>query len=167
MFRARRRRESSVSKDAVEPRDVVGAETTHMLPSEHVLREPNCRLVGANSRPLSLKRCQPTIGPFHEGDVCLRLVVALVDRNGDFPERALAWGAQTRSRCKSTDPRPVSSCTPRPPWNSTASPGSWKQHPVFTEMRRFWDRQGQSDQTVNLSVFRRHPCGASELGFAC
>jgi hypothetical protein len=26
---------------------------------------------------------------------------------------------------------------------------------------------GQSDPTVNLSVFRRHPCGASACGSAC
>jgi hypothetical protein len=28
-------------------------------------------------------------------------------------------------------------------------------------------RRGQGDATVNLSVFRRHPCSASALGSAC
>jgi hypothetical protein len=73
------------------------------------------------------------------------------------PGRARPWSAQTQSPCTSTGPRPREFVYAKPPGSSTASPGSWKQHPVAAEMRRFWDRQGQSHPTVNLSVFRRHP----------
>jgi hypothetical protein len=47
-----------------------------------------------------------------------------------------------------------------------ASPGFGSSAECPTRKRGFLGPAGQSDPTVNLSVFRRHPCGASALGSA-
>ena len=60
-----------------------------------------------------------------------------------------ALTAQTTS----ADPRPVSSSTPRPSLELTASPGAWKQHPQPTEMRTFWDRPGRAIRRSTSQFF--------------
>jgi hypothetical protein len=48
-----------------------------------------------------------------------------------------------------------------------ASPGLGSSAACPTRTRGFLEPAGQSDPTVNLSVFRCHPCGASALDSTC
>ena len=81
------------SSRLVEGRDVFGPESANRLAPEELLRIGHGRAVGANSRRLPFKRGEPAICPLGEGSIELRLVLALVDANGDLPERPLGLAA--------------------------------------------------------------------------
>jgi hypothetical protein len=156
-----RRREHVDARRDLLVRAALGDEREHLLLP---LCEPDARSAAASSRPRS-GRSETTDGERKRASTARPFAPATTGSDGSGALRA--WGAQTRSRSKSRISRPVSPVHATPSGQLDASPGLGSSAECPTRTRGFLGPAGQSDPTVNLPVFRRHPCGASALRSAC